>query len=33
MEKGTEFRQFMNMAYQHGDITDEYIAAGGHFWK
>lgn len=29
--KGTEFRQFMNMAYQHGDKTDEYIAAGGHF--
>ncbi|MDG1849896.1 MAG: thiamine pyrophosphate-binding protein [Flavobacteriales bacterium] len=29
--KGTEFRQFMNMAYSLGDETDEYISAGGHF--
>lgn len=29
--KGTEFRQFMNAAYKHGESTDDYIAAAGHF--
>jgi len=29
--KGTEFRQFMNMAYSLGEQTDKYISAGGHF--
>ncbi|RPA66585.1 2-succinyl-5-enolpyruvyl-6-hydroxy-3-cyclohexene-1-carboxylate synthase [Cyclobacteriaceae bacterium YHN15] len=29
--KGTEFRQFNNMAAQHGEAADSFIAAAGHF--